>query len=444
MRRGPLGFIAVELRNTKYKKGFALPDAKMRYFTVKRHTETLATRKKPDHHLMPNEISQAYRHLELRNQLWLNQRVAWIVNEFGHEHINQVECVLPTSGRLAEYRGGTDEEVIEYFRKITRDIGLDPAKIDFSIEDHLETDDGGPALGLYSEPEEGRFSVALLASQLSDTHQLASTLVHELCHVHLLGYRRIDSQASDHEPLTDLLCVFMGYGIIAANSVIHIQTEGLGAYRQWQTGRRGYMSMSMFGYALALFARLRNEDGQQWRRHMRADVRDAFNHSLRFFQHNGLPDLSNVPHDFVEPILTLESTLQPPPTAALATLYAYSVDPEIPEDQTDYPVDQAIPTDESDHEALIDDQTSAAMQEAAQCVYCGSTRNLSQMVLPAIDEAIVCDACRASIEEGADEAAALTQHDGRGTQLTGVILFASLTFASLFIIWSLVAAIWND
>jgi hypothetical protein len=58
-------------------------------------------------------------------QLWLNQRVAWIVDEFGREHIDQVECVLPTSARFTEYRGGTDDEVIEYFRKITRDIGLD-------------------------------------------------------------------------------------------------------------------------------------------------------------------------------------------------------------------------------------------------------------------------------------------------------------------------------
>ncbi len=104
---------------------------------------------------MSNETSKAYRHLELQNQAWLNQRVAWIVKEFGLEQIKRVECSLPTSKRFAEYRGGSDEEVIQYFRNITSDIGLDPETIVFSIEDHLETDEGVQALGMYWELDDG-------------------------------------------------------------------------------------------------------------------------------------------------------------------------------------------------------------------------------------------------------------------------------------------------
>lgn len=388
---------------------------------------------------MPIEVSKAYRHLELQNQLWLNQRVAWIVKEFGREHIHQVECLLPTSARLAEYRGGTDDEVIEYFKEITRDLGLDPEKIVFSIEDNLEADDGGPALGLYTEPEEGRFSIAMAANQLSDPSELAATLVHELCHVHLLGHRRVDIESPDHEPLTDLLCVFMGYGIIVANTTLYERTDGLGAYRYRQSGRQGYMSMSMFGYALALFARLRNDDGHEWRRYMRADVRDAFNHSLRFFQRHGLPDLSNIPNEFIAPILTLESTPQPPQTAALASLYAYSVDPETPEDETDYPPDQAEPADEINQAALTADQASVAPPEVAQCVYCGSTTDLSRKDLPAIGDTTLCSECLASIEEGAREAAELRQDDERGSQLTGILIVVCFALVALFILWSVVS-----
>ncbi len=393
---------------------------------------------------MTNEPLKAYRHLELQNQRWLDQRVAWILKEFGLEHINRLECMLPTSARLAEYRGGTDEEVIEYFKKITVDLGLDPENISFTIEDRLETDEGKPALGLYSELEGGRFMIAMEASQLSDPCELAATLAHELCHVHLLGHGRIDSETPDHEPLTDLLCVFMGYGIISANSVIHDRTEGLGAYQERHSGRQGYMSMSMFGYALALLASLRNEEGHNWRRHMRADVRDAFQHSLRFLQRNGLPDLTHVPDEFIEPILSLERTTQPPPTAALAPLYAHSIDPEIPEEETDYAVEQAVLDGKSDQEALASDQSSSTLHEDAECIYCGATSDLSEMVLPAVGESIVCGACRDSIEEGQREAAELTELDGRGSGLVGGMLLIAIACAALIILWSFVSAIWSE
>ncbi len=284
----------------------------------------------------------------------------------------------------------------------------------------------------------------MAAHQLSDPLELAATLVHELCHVYLLGHRRIDIETHDHEPLTDLLGVFMGYGIIQANSVIHDQTYGVGAYRERTSGRQGYMTMSMFGYALALFAALRNEDGSQWLRHMRADVRDAFSHSQRFFLRNGLPDLAMVPDTFVQPILTLDSTLQPPPTDAMATFYKYSVDPEIPEDVTDYRVDQTQDDHDSDGDARTLDHANEPPAEDPSCVYCGSTSDLSSMTLPALGESIVCGPCRASIEEGAREAAEVTQDDPRASQLIGIMLVASLAFAAFLIVWSLLAAAWQD
>lgn len=395
-----------------------------------------------DYRRMSNATTQAYRHLELQNQLWLNQRVGWIIQEFGHEHIRRVQCILPTSTRLAEYRGGTDEEVIEYFGKIARDIGLDPNKIDFSIQDHLETDDGGVALGLYGEPEDGRFSIDILARELSHPWRLVSTLVHELCHVHLLGHRRIDCEAHDHEPLTDLLCVFMGYGIICANTVIQDDVLGAGAHRQWYSGRRGYMSMAMYGYALALFAQLRNDDCKSWLRHMRADVRDAFNHSLRFFQSHGLPDLSCAPEVFVEPILKIDTTPEPPPTDALAPLYGHYIDPPVQEDDHDFPVEQSQRTDQSDSEAGTDENSTS--DTAARCIYCGSTNNLWQLVSPTLGEIISCKECWDSIDQGQRQATERPHDEEAVSQLIGYVLFGSLAFLVVILVCSFVFSMWTN
>jgi hypothetical protein len=47
-------------------------------------------------------------------------------------------------------------------------------------------------------------------------------------------------------------------------------------------GRRGYLGMPVYGYALARFARARGEDGQAWSAELRLDVRSAFKDSMRF------------------------------------------------------------------------------------------------------------------------------------------------------------------
>jgi hypothetical protein len=110
------------------------------------------------------------------------------------------------------------------------------------------------------------------------------SIAHELGHVHLLGHDRISGEAEDHEPLTDLLTVYFGLGVLTANSVIREQYWHEGYSSGWKMGRQGYLTMPIYGYALARFARLRGEDGEEWSRELRPDVRSAFKQSMRFLE----------------------------------------------------------------------------------------------------------------------------------------------------------------
>src|SRR5262249_5916019 len=47
-------------------------------------------------------------------------------------------------------------------------------------------------------------------------------------------------------------------------------------------GRRGYLTMPMFGYALAKFALARGEEQPPWERHLRPDVQSAYRMTRRF------------------------------------------------------------------------------------------------------------------------------------------------------------------
>jgi hypothetical protein len=169
-------------------------------------------------------------------------------------------------------------------------MGLNPGCVEMSLYDDQAPLSGHPMLGgqwhagtagLY-QPEGGKFRIWVEATNLDDPLGMVATMAHELGHVHLLGHGRISPDAEDHEPLTDLLTVFLGLGVITANSVIREQSWQDGPYAGWKIGRRGYLSMSIFGYALALFARSRGEDGYDWKGELRPDVRSAFKQSLQF------------------------------------------------------------------------------------------------------------------------------------------------------------------
>jgi hypothetical protein len=88
----------------------------------------------------------------------------------------------------------------------------------------------------------------------------------------------------DHEQLTDLLTVYLGFGVITANAVVFEQNWTLGNWSGWRMKRSGYLDMRTFGYALAKFSLSRGEQKVAWLKDLRPDVRHAFQESLRILQ----------------------------------------------------------------------------------------------------------------------------------------------------------------
>ena len=126
----------------------------------------------------------------------------------------------------------------------------------------------GPA-GLFIDPSNaGKLIIALDIRILSSAPQVASTLAHELAHVHLLGDRRLKPEEEDHEQLADLLTVFFGMGIIAANAAFHFSQWQYGQWGGWSAGRSGYLTEEEYGWALANYAWLRDECKPDWANHL--------------------------------------------------------------------------------------------------------------------------------------------------------------------------------
>ncbi len=134
--------------------------------------------------------------------------------------------------------------------------------------------------------------MAIDRASIGNPASLLAVIAHELGHVRLLGEGRIPAGRPDHEPLTDLLTVYLGLGILTANASFEF-SQGT---RGWRAQRLGYMTEQMFGYALACYARLRGERQPPWARYLDTNPRIYMKHGLRYLGrqrergHRSLPD----------------------------------------------------------------------------------------------------------------------------------------------------------
>ncbi|MBI3411636.1 MAG: hypothetical protein HY040_25180 [Planctomycetes bacterium] len=221
---------------------------------------------------------------------WIERRLTWLREQFGWDRLLSAEVVLPLPEYFPDPYQGEIDDLRALLDRVCEYMDIDPDTVDIDIyEDrnpvHDEHGRQGTA-GLYDQVR-GRYQIWIEVGNLDDPLALVATMAHELGHVLLLGQGRISADAEDHEPLTDLLTVFLGMGVIAANSVIREKYWHAGAVSGWDMSRRGYVTMPMYGYALALFAWVRGEENPPWAKELRGDVRAAFKEGTRYLVETG-------------------------------------------------------------------------------------------------------------------------------------------------------------
>lgn len=304
---------------------------------------------------------------------WLDARISWIIDQFGLKEIRS-RNVATINQQLFEGYDPNDESTLRLLLdRLCADLGIRNELVEYSISDEeLVLHESGDALGTYQYSNEVNF-ITVGRRLLADPHTLLATLVHELGHALLIGQGRITGEEYDHEPLTDLLMVFLGYGPIMANAVIADRNYSDFRVSEHHIERRGYLTMPMYGYALAVLSRLREESPKEWRDRLRPDVRDAFMRTHRAFEISPPPDYRTVRHTTAKPS-------------------SYSM------------------TDPTDESSDLEDELNPG-----RCVYCGA------MVGVTVDTPI-CRLCLKSIEENqadleAEQAAASDPRDIRRARM---------------------------
>ena len=217
---------------------------------------------------------------------WIERSMSWFAGEFGGEPLAG-EVVLPTDDYFPGAYRGTPEDVRAVLGKLCLQMGVEPGRVELELYEADENPElaavvplnrqSAGAAGHYRR-RDGRAVIAVRDDLPRRPMALVATIAPELGHVRLLGERRIKPDRRDGEPLTDLLTIFFGLGIFAANAAHDYWRDG--GYTK--TARLGYLTEPMYGYGLANYAYLRGESDPPWARHLDTNPRTFLNRGLRY------------------------------------------------------------------------------------------------------------------------------------------------------------------
>lgn len=205
----------------------------------------------------------------------------WLTAEFGEDVLRR-PIVVPEVLIPAEYDGSL-AAAEELCARVAERMGLVDGQcgLSFGLAGAHRTARPGTVLQQHGRWVRGTSGneIHLASSLAADPVALVAIYAHEAGHELLLGTGRITfAHRPDHESLTDLLTVFFGLGIFAANAAYEHRPRPNG--RGKQPLARGYLRETALAEALAYYAFLRNERHPSWDRYLDPPVRRVLRNHL--------------------------------------------------------------------------------------------------------------------------------------------------------------------
>lgn len=237
-------------------------------------------------------------------RLWVDEGFLRLEKMLGRRRLVDADLILPTPEYFPDSYEPTTAGANTLFVRVCKYMRVDRSRIRLEVFPD-ETEElrsvlpywrgaSGGCAGFFSHDptiadvpaDEECMLVALRSTQLKGPLSLVATVAHELGHVILLGGGLISPRTPDHEPLTDLLTVFLGFGVFTSSTARRFKQFQDERKYGWSMHRLGYLPEEMYGYALAKFAEARGEEKPVWVKHLSANVRSYFKRSQSWLAKN--------------------------------------------------------------------------------------------------------------------------------------------------------------
>jgi hypothetical protein len=234
------------------------------------------------------------------HQAWVDESFRRLAGLLGARRLLDAIVVLPTEEHFPDPYDRSEAALRNMFHRVAKLMQVDPTKIELSVfaREHDMTrslvpffrgKDSG-ASGLYlDEAEKPHISVD--EALLKEPATLVGVLAHEIGHVILLRPGLIQRDDPDMEPLTDLVTVFLGFGIFPANSAFYFEQHTHYDSQGWSARRLGYLPEEVYGYALARFAYERGESKPRWASFLSTNVAAYLKRSASWLSRRNEPHL---------------------------------------------------------------------------------------------------------------------------------------------------------
>lgn len=236
-------------------------------------------------------------------RLWVEEGFSRLNRMLGSSRMQNATVILPTDEFFPDPWDGSEPALKALFRRVCGYMGVNPSKVELAIiPDASELIEVLPSYSLrggnhpaglhFGGSDEERPLVAVHQSLLKDPLAAVATVAHELGHVVLLDGGHLQREDEDMEPLTDLVTVYLGLGVFTANASRNFRKYQDDRHEGWSMSRLGYLPETVYGYALALFAKERGEEQPAWAKHLSTNLKVWFRQSAAWLK-TAMPQLEN-------------------------------------------------------------------------------------------------------------------------------------------------------
>lgn len=233
--------------------------------------------------------------IDEETRIWMENAMIWLINQYGESKLVDKITLLPIEQCFPFNFDGTElvASKVTSIVSLQMDIPFENIAISFYDNQLLEfKGDLGNSIfteqyqneiyasGLYQgKNKKDNFSIGLDRGLLKQPEKIIATIAHELAHIKLLGEGRLKE---NDEYLTDLVTVFFGLGIFNANAAAQFYSDG----NSWGYSKQGYLIQQEWGYALALYAFIRQEENPSWLQYLSTNIKSDFIKSQNFIFNN--------------------------------------------------------------------------------------------------------------------------------------------------------------
>lgn len=139
------------------------------------------------------------------------------------------------------------------------------------------------AAGYFSvNPEERMLEIRYAPRLLAEPLNLIATFAHELGHCLLtLNGENPPCDEDEHEFLTDLAAIYLGFGVFLANGAFQFQQFQDNMRQGWSYSRQGYLPETDLVFATALFIRVKAIDPAPAMKHLKPHLGKKLRQALK-------------------------------------------------------------------------------------------------------------------------------------------------------------------